>query len=192
MEELGVPYEVMPLDMMTKREHKSEEFLKLNPNGKVPCLVDGDFVLWESLAINHYLCEKFKPALLGTTLEEKALVQQWSIWALGDLQEPLVEILIQMVFMPAEKRDMAVVEKARARVPGLLTILDKGLAGHSQVVRDTFTVADLNLVSVVGLALNLGFDLAAYPNIGKWFATIKERPSVKKYAALREQGAPKH
>ena len=62
LEELGIPYKAMPIDM-SNREHRSDAYLLLNPNGKIPCVNDDGFVIWESLAINHYLVEKYKPAL---------------------------------------------------------------------------------------------------------------------------------
>lgn len=185
LEELGLPYENVPLDM-SKREHKSPEFLKLNPNGKVPCLVDGSYVIWESIAINYYLAEKYKPTLLGTTPEQRGLVHQWSVWALNEFQPPLVEMLIQLVFIPAEKRNMSIVEKAREKLPGYLQVLDQCLAGKTYLVADQFTLADINVGSVANLATGLQVNLASYPAIESWFARIKERPSFKKFAESRK------
>src|SRR3989344_9118391 len=105
LEELALPYQAMPVDMRNK-EHKSEAFLKLNPNGKVPALVDGDVVLWESIAINHYLADKYRPELLGKTPVERGLEQQWSTWSMVDLQPPLVDLIIQMVLTTEEKRNV--------------------------------------------------------------------------------------
>ncbi|MCB0362836.1 MAG: glutathione S-transferase [Bdellovibrionales bacterium] len=96
LEEIGIEYENKPINFREK-QHKSPEYLKLNPNGKVPVLVDGDFVIWESLAINFYLAEAYKPQLLGSDIQHRGLVHQWSIWALADLQPPLIEAFIQSV-----------------------------------------------------------------------------------------------
>ena len=68
LEELKTQYQVINLDL-DKFEHKSEEYLKLNPNGKVPTLVDNGFVIWESIAINNYLARKYKPEFLGKNIE---------------------------------------------------------------------------------------------------------------------------
>jgi glutathione S-transferase len=186
LEEVGQPYEVMPLDMMEKREHKSEAFLKLNPNGKVPCIQDGDFVLWESLAINQYLAEKFKPELLGAGAAERALVQQWSIWGLVELQPPMVEILIQMMFTPEPKRDMAIVAKAKEKIPHTLQVLEQALNGRQYLVGNKVTIADLNVASVVNTAMGLQIPMENYKNITKWFQGIAERPSFKKFQSLRK------
>ncbi len=185
LEELGVPYEICALDMMKKREHKSPEYLKLNPNGKVPCLVDGDFVIWESLAINTYLAEKYRPELLGKTPEQKGLIQQWNVWALAELQPPLVDMIIQLMFVPEDKRDMRLVEKAKENVPPMLTILDQELKGKDYILGSTITAADFNLASVVNIAAAMEFPLSSYTNLTKWFARMKERPSFKKFTEIR-------
>lgn len=184
LEELGLPYENVPLDMRTK-EHKSEAFLKLNPNGKVPVLVDGDFVIWESTAINSYLADKHKPELLGKTPAERGAQQQWSTWAMVDLQPPLVEILIQMVFVPEEKRSMAVIEKAREKVPPMLAILDQALTGKDYILGTEVSVADFNLASVVNIAQTFEFDFKPYPAVSAWLERMLSRPSFQKVGELR-------
>lgn len=184
LEELGIPYENPPLDMRAK-EHKSESFLKLNPNGKVPVLIDGDFVIWESIAINSYLADKHKPELLGKTPTERGVQQQWSTWAMVDLQPPLVEILVQMIFTPEEKRNMTAVEKAREKVPGMLAILETALKGKDYVLGKDISVADFNLASVVSLAQMFEFDFKPYPAVSAWLKRMGERPSFKKVMELR-------
>lgn len=165
LEELGLEYKHMPLDMMEAKAHKLPDYLRLNPNGKVPCLVDGDVVIWESISINHYLADKYKPELLGTTVKARALAHQWSVWAMTELQPPLVDLLIQMVFVPAERRDETTIAKAKEKVPGLLNILDQGLAGRKFIAGDELTVADFNLASVVNLATALKIELDGYVSI---------------------------
>lgn len=178
LEEIGVPYDVGSVDM-AKREHKSPEFLKLNPNGKVPCLVDGDFVIWESIAINSYLAEKYKPELLGAGVEEKSLVNQWSIWGMTELQPPLVDLLIQTVFMPEGKRDLALIEKRRAQLPARMEVLDQALQGKEYLLGGHYTLADLNLVSVVRMAAMTQVDLTPFKNIMTWLERINARPSFQ-------------
>ncbi|MBX3021749.1 MAG: glutathione S-transferase family protein [Bdellovibrionales bacterium] len=186
LEEVGQPYEIMPLDMMEKKEHKSPEYLKLNPNGKVPCLIDGDFVIWESTAINFYLAEKYKPELLGRTPEEKGLIQQWSTWCMVELQPPLVDMIIQLMFVPEPKRDMALVERSKEKVPPMLAVLDQAMMGKTYLVNERLTVADFNVASVVNIAAAMKFDLSPYKNIERWFSGMKERPSFKKFIDLRK------
>jgi glutathione S-transferase len=181
LEELGVPYEVMPMDMRA-RQHKSPEFLKLNPNGKVPVLLDGDFVIWESIAINHYLCEKYRPSLLGTGPQNRALIQQWNTWCMVDLQPPLIDMLIQLIFVPEERRDMALVERSRKKALPYLDVLEKGIGNKTYLVGEEFSVADINAGSVANLALALGISLGDKPNLSRWVKMLKSRPSFQKFA----------
>jgi glutathione S-transferase len=185
LEELGLPYEVMPLDM-AKKEHKSEKFLKLNPNGKIPCLIDDGFVIWESLAINFYLADKYKPQLLGKTPQERGLVQQWSTWALAELQPPLVDMLIQLLFVPEERRNMKVVEEATQSILPLLQLLDQSLEGKSYLVGNNLTLAEFNVGSIVNIAAGLKISLDPYHNLTSWMSTLKDRPSFKKFTDLRK------
>ncbi|MES2962695.1 MAG: glutathione S-transferase family protein [Bdellovibrionota bacterium] len=181
LEELGVPYEVAPMDMRA-RQHKSPEFLKLNPNGKVPVLVDEDFVVWESVAINHYLCEKYRPSLLGSGPRTRALVQQWSVWSMVECQPPLIDMLIQLLFVPEERRDYALIERSRKKALPFLDVLDKGIGNKTYLVGHELTVADFNVGSVANLALALGISLGDKPNVMRWVSMLKERPSFKKFA----------
>lgn len=183
MEELGLKYKTMPLDM-SKKEHKSPGFLALNPNGKVPCLKDNDYVIWESIAINQYLAEKYKPEMLGTTPEEKGHVAQWSVWAMTELQPPAVDILIQMVFVPEDKRNHALIEKSQEKIPGLLRILDQAITGKEYLVGNKFTVADINMASVVGVLVHLHMDLSPYKGIMNWMEKISSRPAFRRYSEL--------
>lgn len=184
LEEIGQPYENKNIDMRAK-EHKSEWFLKINPNGKVPALVDGDIKLFESFAINNYLADKYKPELLGKTVQERAFVQQWTHWASAELQMPLIEILIQKMFMPDDKRDQNTIDKNMQLLPNLYNILDNALAQSKYLAGNEFTLADLNVASVAGLANALGFDVIAYPNVGNWMKAVSDRPSFQKYTKLR-------
>ncbi len=182
LEECGLKYQTMPLNMK-ERQHKSSEYLRLNPNGKVPTLVDGDFVIWESIAINRYLAEKYKPELLGSTIEDRGLIEQWSVWSMVDFQPPLVDILIQMLFVPEGHRDMALVEKCRAKLPEKFQILDSHLRNREYIVSNYFSLSDLNVASVANIALGLQMDLSTYPHMLDWLKRMKERRSFKTVAA---------
>lgn len=179
LEELGVPYEMVDLNMKEK-EHKSESYLKLNPNGKVPTLVDEDFVLFESYAINQYLAEKHQPELLGKTLEERALVNQWTFWGLNHVQKYFETIMYFAMFNSGTAEG---VEKAKTDVMPFLAILNNHLAGKDYVVGNAFTLADISLGTIVNLAMSMQYDFSNYANILKWAEKIKARPAVAKIMA---------
>lgn len=185
LEEAGVAYEAISVDMKNK-EHKTPEFLKINPNGKIPALVDGNTTLFESMAINFYVAEKYKPELMGTTTEERALTYQWSFWASSELQDPIIQVFIQKVFIPAERRSQTVINENMAKLPGLFTILDNALDGKTYLNGKSFTLADLNTQSVVSIAPHLGINLSTYKNINQWMNAISDRPAFQNYSKLRQ------
>lgn len=185
LEETGTPYTLKEVDMRNK-EHKSPEFLKINPNGKVPAMVDGDVTLFESMAINFYLANVYKKELLGNTPAEQGLVHQWSFWASSELQDPIIQVFIQKVFMPDEKRDHNVIEENQKKLPILLNVLNSSLAGKKYLAGNHFTLADLNTASVVGICHAIGENLSQYPNIQSWLAGISDRPAFQKYQSLRK------
>ena len=184
LEEVGVPYQNIPVDMKNK-QHKSLDFLKLNPNGKVPVLKDGSFFLYESMAINLYLAEKYKPSLFGNSTEEKALAYQWSFWAHSDLQDPLIQIFIQKVFVPEEKRDQNIIADNLEKLPRLFEILNQALTGKKYLTGSEFGIADLNVCSVVHIAGAIGFEISHFSDVSNWSQAISERPAFKKFISLR-------
>ena len=184
-EEAGVVYEVKAVDMRNQ-EHKSADFLKMNPNGKVPAMKDGDISLFESMAINFYIAEAYKKELLGTSIAERALVHQWSFWAISELQVPIIDVFIQKVFVPEDKRDQKIIDKNLEKLPNLFQILDSKLEKKKYLVGSQFTLADLNVASVASISSAIGFDLKPFHNVTSWMAAISERPAFQKYMSLRK------
>jgi len=183
LEEIEKTYNVSPINFKEK-EHKSTSYLKLNPNGKTPTLNDDGFVIWESIAINFYLAETYKTELLGIDNKQHGLVQQWSLWGIGELQPPIIAVFIQLVFVPEERRDNELIEKAMAKIPGLLVVLNDALEGKNNLVGNKFTLADLNVASVASLCSEIKFSLTSYKNIQIWLNKISERPAFRKYQKL--------
>ena len=184
LEEVGVPYQAKAINFQAK-EHKSEAYLAINPSGKVPALIDGDVTLTESMAINFYLAEAYKPELLGQTAALKALALQWSFWAISELQPPLINIFIQKVFVPEDKRDAAAIEENMQKLPALLQVLDAALAKNNYLAGSDFSLADLNTASVASICMAVGASMSDYPNILKWLDVLNQRPAFKKYQGLK-------
>lgn len=183
LEEIGISYQHVPVDMKN-REHKSNSFLAINPNGKVPALVDGDIQLFESMAINFYLADKYKPDLLGTSSKEKALTYQWSFWALSELQDPMIQILIQKIFVPEGKKDQNLIDKKFTELPPLFKVLEIALSDKKYLAGPDFTLADINAGSVAQIAAMIDFDLNPYPLVKAWLAALDDRPASKKVQQL--------
>ncbi len=174
--ELGLEYEEVPVDL-EKEEEKRPEFRKLNPNGKVPCLVDGDFIVWESMAINNYLASKYNPNLLGDSLEDKALIDQWSYWGILEMQTFLFTLFFQKLVVPEDQRDEKVLKEAMDALPRVFKILDEHLSDREYMLGDVFTLADINMGTIVFVTQLIQYDLSEYPNITRWVQLLIKRPS---------------
>lgn len=175
-EECGVAYENINVKMR-EGEHKTPEFLKLNPNGKVPVMVDGDLVMFESMAINTYLAEKYKAELLGKTVEEHGLVYQWSYWAIAHMAHAFTTLIGPKYGRIVSEENLS---EARSQVTKYLDILEAHLQGKNYMVGEGFTIADINIITVVGMAPQVNVDLSSYVNVQKWMALQMQRPAFIK------------
>ena len=179
LHEIGVPFVNAPVDMQNK-EHKSPAFMAMNPNGKVPILVDGDVTMWESLAITTYLVDKYKPEWFGTTPEARATVHQWSFWAAVNLATAL-DVLSHQAWRKTP--DDALTDAARQEAFRAFLILDSALAGKDYLVNNTFGLADLNVAGVAMTADFVKFDLSGTPNVAAYLARCADRDGYKKLTA---------
>jgi glutathione S-transferase len=185
LEELGVPFENVPTHFATGDTRKPE-FLKINPNGHVPALVDGDTVLFESLAINLYLARKYGRGLWPATVEDEGRAYQWTVWAMTELEEPILTTLLHRVFFPEAQREPAKADDAAERAKKPLGVLEGALASRPHLLGDAFTVADLNVASVLAWAPLARMDLGAFPKTQAWLARTTGRPA---FARVNERMA---
>ncbi len=184
LEECGLDYELRDLSL-SKGEHLAAEYLELNPNGRLPCLIDGDFVVWESMAINLYLVEKYGSGILPDSAEDRAGVYQWSFWAITALEPALSELFNQRVVLPEAERDEAVVSAQVEAAEKALAVLNDQLGDKAYVLGGAFTVADINCGHMMAWAVFVGLDLAKYGEVMRWFALLQERPAFQKLAAMQ-------
>jgi glutathione S-transferase len=177
--EAAAPYEYQVVDL-AKGEQRAPAFLALNPHGKVPLLVDGDFVLPESDAILWYVAESFPAArLLGTTPRERARALEWCDFASTTLYPAYYELYSHTLSNAPEKRIPAVAEAARARLERGLKVLEQVL-GTRELLAGKFSIADLaNAVVLRGMKERIPdlFDAAASPHTEAWFQRIAARPA---------------
>jgi glutathione S-transferase len=179
--ELAIPMEVIDVDLR-KGENRTPEYLALNPNGKVPVLVDGDFVLWESRAINAYLAAmKPERGLYPADLRTRAIVDQWSYWGAVHfgpaIQRVVFERLLKKRFGRGEP-DEAAIEAQVKEVEQLVPILDAQLAGKEWIA-GSLTLADFAIASTLVYRSGSGISLADAPNVAAWADRIEARPSWK-------------
>lgn len=173
--EAGVDYDNLHVNMR-EGEHKKEPFIGLNPNGQVPVLIDGDFVLTESIAINDYIAEKFKPILTGTTPTEKALVLQWSLWSGFNLQRYFNQLV---GYRWTGVKDEKTIEEGKKGLDRFMPVLNKALKGKKFLVGDDLTLADINVCSVFTYNAQGDYDMSAYPHVNEWTEAMFKRSAYK-------------
>lgn len=179
LEELGVPYENVPVHFAT--DAKKPEYKAINPNARIPALVDGDVTLFESMAINLYLAKKYdKQGLYPKSAADEARAIQWSFWGMTEIEPGLLQVLLNRAFLPEAQRDEALARAGEEKLAQPLQVLDGALAGRKCLLGDAFTIADLNLASVLSWALFVKLDLSKTPNVGRWLGECCARPSFAK------------
>lgn len=179
LEEIGVPYEQVPIDI-NKGENDRPEFLAINPNGRIPALVDGDLKLFESMAINLYLARKYGKNLWPSTEIGEAHALQWSFWGATELEPHLITLLYQQMFAPEEQKSPAKVQEARDALVPRLTVLNNHLNDRPYLLGSKFTIADLNVAAVLVLARIVEVDLMPYPKVKSWLDSCLSRPAHEK------------
>jgi glutathione S-transferase len=184
LEELGVPYEMVPTHFATG-ETRKPEYLALNPNGHIPTLRDGELVLWESLAINLYLARRYDKGLWPQSIADEGRAYQWSLWAMTELEAPLLTYLMQSVVLPQEQRSPEKAREALGQLVKPLEVLEGALAGRSVLVGESFGVADLNVASVLTWARMVKLDLSKWPRVDAWLERCLERPAARRVREKR-------
>jgi glutathione S-transferase len=182
-EELGLAYEHVPVEI-GEAGARTPEFLALNPNGRLPLIVDGDFVLSESLAITLYLAKKYSHgALYPAALEAEARVWQWSFWALAEVDRGVNIWSLHAVRLPPDERDAALRDEALKLLAAPFKVLDAAVAGGAYLPGPDFTVADLNVAAVISRAVDM--DLAPWPHLQNWLTRCLDRPAARQALALK-------
>jgi len=180
---LGIELAEKLLDF-SKGEHKNPEYLALNPNGAVPTLVDGDFVLTESRSIMQYLASK-KPesGLLPRDEAARADVTRWQFWDASHFSPQLgtfaFEKLIKGMVGLGEP-DVAKLNEALTNFRRFAAVLNQRLEGRQYVVGNGLTLADLTLASSLMYAKQTEVPVAEFPNVERWFARITALDGWKK------------
>lgn len=185
LEELAVPFELVLVDR-TKNEHKSADYLRLNPNGVIPVLVDGDLVLYESAAICLHLVDTHPEAQLAPQVgsRERAHFYKWLIWSTNTFQAMLLHYFYgERMVDPGDARAAAKVKaQAEARIASMLDQLDDALGSHGT---DWLLGARLSAVDFFVLMLcrwTRGFARPArsLPHLGPYLERVLARPTVQR------------
>ena len=187
LEEIGQPYQL--IEKSTRADDlQSADYLRLNPNARIPTLVDGDVVLWESMAINLYLAQKYEGRMHYTGPEVLGLAAQWSFWAMLEMEALLLELLQHRALLPEFARDPSFVERDELLLRKPLGVLDRALVGRDHLAGGSFTVADLNVAGILVWAKMARLDLSAFPELTRWLDACLARPA---YRRVRERASRK-
>ena len=156
---------------------KTPEYLRLNPNSLVPVIEDDGFVLWESNTIVRYLCASRGAALYPSDLREHFDAERGMDWQQTTFNPASRSGFWQLIRTPAAEQNQAVIAQSNAAVEALMATLDAHLAGHSFMVGEAFSMADIPLALEVHRWFGLPQTRQARPNIERWYSTLQARPA---------------
>lgn len=195
LEEIGIPFELCYVDR-SKSAHKSPDYLKLNPNGQIPVLVDGDLVLYETAAICLYLVDKYPQAGLAPAYGsvERAHFNKWLMWFTNSVQATLM-----LYFYPERWVDEGnaagaaqVKAHAEAKVGSMLDQIENQLASHGKTwfSGERYGALDAWAFLMGRWTRFFGWPARGLPRYGAYLGTMLERGAVKKVIAAEKLAAP--
>jgi glutathione S-transferase len=182
-EEAGQPYEVIPVGFLPG--FKLERPVAINPNNKIPALEDGALVLFESLAINLHIATKAGAPLMPAG-DDASRVMQWTLWSATEAEPHVMRWSYNAYIKPEAERLPAEAAAGREALDARLAVLEGELAARPFLVGAGFTVADLNLASVLYGSWMNGYDYRRFPKVKAWLDACLTRPAALAARKLRE------
>jgi glutathione S-transferase len=182
---LGLPLELVPVDL-TKGAQRTPDYLALNPTGRTPTLVDGDFVLSESTAIMQYIADQTPNTLWPSDPRSRADITRWQCWNLahwgGEACQPLIfQRLVKKIFNMGPP-DAAPVEKATEAFNREAGVLDAHLGNHGYLVGSAVTLADFSVAAPLFYIKEAEFPVAPYAHLRDWFTRVSALPAWRETA----------
>jgi len=184
LEELGVPYTLHALSL-SKGDQKTADFLKINPNGRIPAIVDrdeGDFAVFESGALMIYLAEKFG-RLLPSDRKGRSEVIQWLMFQMGGLGP--MQGQANVFFRYAPEKIPYAIERYQTETKRLYKVLDTRLADREFLCGD-YSIADIANWSWASIHFWAGVNISDLPNLQRWIEAIRARPAVQRGIVIPE------
>jgi glutathione S-transferase len=185
LEELGLRYQHVPIGFTG--ELKNPDYLKMNPNGRVPILEDAGEILWESIAINFYLADKYGAhPFWPSSAEGRGKCYQWSFWAVNEIEPRVAVIMAHRIRNPPERRDPETARQSLEELKGPFGVLEEHLSSRQYLLGDAFTIADINVASIArALYLTLKIDLSEWPRAAGWFKRCAGRDTYQRVLAMK-------
>jgi len=185
LHELDLAYERIDAGMAFGKNREAD-YLAMNPNGRVPTLVDGDFMLWESNSIMRYLVLAYRPQtpLYPHAPKVRAGVDRWLDWTLSTLQPVDRPVFWALVRTPVEQRDMVAIQKDAYAEAVQWHIVDAYLAKRRFIEGDAFTLADIALGAYARRWFGVeGVTKPTLPHLERWFEELSTRPGFMRFIA---------
>lgn len=184
---LGVPLQFELVDL-TKGEQRAPEYLALNPTGRTPVLVDGDFILWESNAILQYLASRAANAVWPDDVRTRADIMRWQSWQLAHWhQEACVPLIWERLIKSIARLgppDTAVVAKATEAFTREAKVLDAHLAKNAYLVGTAMTLADFSVAAPLFYVKEAELPVGGHPHLEDWFARVSALPAWRDTAPV--------
>lgn len=183
---MGIVLERVNIDLFNGESH-TPEFLGLNPHGLSPVMVDGDFVLYESAAINLYLADKAGSDLAGRTTRERFEILQWMFWS-GEQWRIYATLTFDEVLgkrLMNQPVDEAIVRLAANKIRSAAAVLDAHLAKHDYIVADRLTLADFDIAAPFSQNERTKIPLNEFPHLVAWQQRLLE--NVPSWAATKRE-----
>lgn len=163
----------------------SPDYRKMNPNGRIPTLQDGDLTIWESNACARYLAAKYGPGTLWPEdPAERAMADMWMDWKKTSLMGPMTTLFWGLVRTPEAERDHAAIEAAAETARNLYALLDDWLEGKDFVLGDRLTIGDLSAGAMAYRFMNLVTKRPPMPNLEAWYERLSGRPAYREHVML--------
>lgn len=165
--------------------NKEKIYLDMNPNGLVPTIKDGDFVLWESNSIIRYLLDKYGHGqLLPATPEGRANANRWMDWQLSVFNPAMVPLFWSLIRTSAEKRDPHAIQTALQKTSDAWRIVDEQLQRGRYLAGDLFTMGDIPLGVWAHRWFNLPIKRPKFNNLDGWYERLCDRPPYQKHVMI--------
>jgi glutathione S-transferase len=179
LEELGVPYEKKKVDLAAGEQRKAD-YLSLNPNGKVPLLVDEGVLIFESLAILIYLGERYgvEKNLFPSANMQRAEALKWMAWGSVTVTEALSRLIRSAGDRFPDEKNEKNAATAKKDLGDLIAILDRHLAGKEYVLGGGFSLADVALAAFMPFLGRLGVDFNPFTHVNAWVGRCTSRPAL--------------
>ena len=180
--ELGLAYEHIPLPYLGGAT-RTPEFLKVNPNGRIPVVDDDGVLVWESMACTLYLAGRFFGndglSLAAQTHAERAEILRWSFWVVTECEKDALIFLMHGRLMPAERRKPQLAEEALRHLSSPLRILDQHFQGRAYLAGKRFTAADICVASVLAWLEGATDLMTQCPQVRDWLQRCLARPAFQ-------------